>query len=150
MNKQTAVEAILDASDELYSTGRTAEAGILTNVAKRIAQIPQGDWNPDDMAADDGFLGSDQYDTEQEGLGRQHDHLGGRLNDLSGKLGPTTQELEEYYSLLKANEDSGDGGDGGDGFGMEESVPHPKHRSSEDFARMLGDAGAEVGGLFGN
>lgn len=135
MNKIAILETILDASDQLYSTGRKAEANILTHVARRVAQMSEGDWNPDDMATDDGFMGSDHddgfmgSDYDDDGYG-MHGHLRPRQQQLEEQDDMSPEDLEEYFKGLKDHSGSG----------------HAKHRNVNEFSDLLSDAGAEVDG----
>ena len=133
MNRIAILGTILDASDQLYSTGRKAEANILTHVARRVAQMSEGDWNPDDMATDDEFMGSD-HDDEGDGM---HGHLRSRQQQLEEQDDMSPEDLEEYYTLVKGLRDHSGSG-------------HAKHRNVDQFSDLLSDAGAEVDGPFAN
>jgi hypothetical protein len=150
MNRKQVVAELIGVAEEFEQYGRIAESVAVTNLAKRVAQYKFEDEDPDYLAADQGFMGSDGYD-DQQGQGGPWDDARAdmqgmdvgavdpqkRAEEILQKPNPTPEELREYYDIVK-----------GGGAGPEPLASDPK---AAEFASHLHGGGAEVDfGPFGN
>lgn len=140
MQKREIIATLLTISNELDSFKMYEDADVLTRAAQTLDAWGPTDpeFNPDDMATVDGFLGEERYEREQQADREFRNEealmaLEARLSELQTKPNPTLEDIEEFERLMKYRY--------GPDFD-ENNVQYPM--GEEKFVQALENAGADI------
>jgi hypothetical protein len=140
MKRKEIIATLIEVSNDLDNIGLVDEADILTKTAQSFGELSpsEPEFNPDNDATEQGFLGQDDYDREREIMDalRNEDtlmELDARIEELKLKQAPTNEDLEELDKLLD--------------YRMGPSFDPNNVRMPQDelqFVENLKDAGADI------
>ena len=143
MKKKEVIATLIEMSNELDSLGLFQDADTLTRVAENFGALHPTDIeaNPDNLAAEHGFLGEAQYNQDQNAMRDLHNEdtlmeLEARIEALKRNPQPTQEDIEELDRLLDYRM-------GGDFDSNNVQWPQAKKDESQ-FVQDLQSAGANV------
>jgi hypothetical protein len=142
MKRKEVIATLIHISDDLDSMGMFDDADSLTRFAQAWGELGMHDVesNPDNDAAEHGFMGEHQYEQEQKLMNEMNNEdalmtLDARIKELQHKPAPTMEEIHELESLLDYRM--------GDGFDSS-NVSSPHKHDESGFVNELQNAGAKV------